>query len=105
LLCIIIVLNTYLDLNTNDNYPFRQPRPEISLQKIKKEANNVALQAKANISMRPEAALLTTVEAARPYEDEESDYGKVGRDPHGMADGQGSVPGPSVKEDQNSIKR
>jgi hypothetical protein len=88
-----------------DNYPFRQPRPEISLQKIKKEANNVGLQAKAHISMRPEAALLTTVEAARPYKDEESEYGKVGRAPHGMADGQGSLPGPSLKEDHNSIKR
>jgi hypothetical protein len=105
LLCIIIVLNTYLDLNTNDNYPFRQPRPEISLQKIKKEANNVGFQAKAPISVRPEDALLTTVEAARPYKDEESDYGKVGRAPRGMADGQGSLPGPSLKEDHNSIKR
>ena len=55
--------------------------------------------------MRPEAALLTTVEAARPYKDEESEYGKVGRAPHGMADGQGSLPGPSLKEDHNSIKR
>jgi hypothetical protein len=85
-------------------YPFRQPRPEISLQKIKKEANNIGLQAKANISVRPEATLLTTVEAARPYKDEESDYGKVGRAPHGMADDQGSLPGPSVKEDQISIE-
>jgi hypothetical protein len=85
-------------------YPFRQPRPEISLQKIKKEANNVGLQARTSISVGLEAALLTTVEAARPYKDEKRDYGKVGRAPHGM-DGEGSVPGPSGKEDQISIER